>query len=148
MTSVSSQSPANTLFSSASCRYCQLFINTLNQNMMMEQFNIIDVGKTAYDVSKVRVVPTIVVENSRALSGREAFAWLKNQVESAVRGVESFGTSSAFTYIGEDRAECVMSSPFVNIEDAPEASVEQRSDRNNTEDVTAAMERLAQERKM
>ena len=75
------------------------------------------------------------------------FAWLKNQVESAVRGVESFGMSSAFTYIGEDRAECVMSSPFVNIEDAPEASREQRSDRNNTEDVTAAMERLAQERR-
>ena len=114
----------------------------------MEQFNIIDVGKTAYDVSKVRVVPTIVVENSRALSGRDAFAWLKNQVESAVHGVESFGTSSAFTYIGEDRAECIMSSNFVNIEDAPQASVEQTSGRSNTEDVTTAMERLAQERKM
>ena len=138
------EQPPNTLFSSSSCRYCKLFLTTLSANMMMEQFQVIDVEKTAFDVSKVKVVPTIVVNNNRAFSGREAFSWLQNEIANTVKGVESFGVSSAFTYIGEERAECSMSSPFVNIEDAPEATAERHSqDQSGTQDdLTTAMERL------
>lgn len=112
-------SPPNTLFSSSSCKYCILFLKELNKNFLINEFNIIDVEKTAFDVSKVKVVPTIVVNNNRALSGRDAFAWLQNQLKSGVSGVESFGISSAYTYIGTDKAECSMSSMFVDVDEAP-----------------------------
>ena len=53
---------------------------------MMNQFSIIDVEKTAFDVSKVKVVPTIIVNNNKALSGRDAFAWLQNEKKIKLRG--------------------------------------------------------------
>lgn len=140
-------SPPNTLFSSSSCKYCKLFLTTLSANMMMDQFQVIDVEKTAFDVSKVKVVPTIVVNNNRAFSGREAFSWLQNEIKNSVTGVESFGISSAYTYIGEERAECAMSTSFVKIEDSPEASAERHTkDDIRTDDVASAMERLKAER--
>lgn len=141
-------SPPNTMFSSSSCKYCKLFMNALNAHMMLEQFNIVDIEKTAFDVSKVKVVPTIVVNNNRALSGREAFAWLQNELKNAVSGVESFGTSSAFTYINEERSEFSMSSPFVNIDDTPTVSPERHSDDGNKLDLDleTAMDRLRTER--
>lgn len=143
-----SQSNTNTLFSSSSCRYCKLFMNTLNTHMMLDQFNIIDIEKTAFDVSKVRVVPTIVVNNSRALSGRDAFSWLQNEIATAVSGVESFGMSSAFSYISEERAEVTMSSTFVNIDETPTASAERAplDDGKSQGDVETAMERIKAER--
>lgn len=125
-------------------------MNTLNSSMMMDQFNIVDIHKTAFDVSKIKVVPTIVVNNSRALSGRDAFAWLQNEIKNMVSGVESFGTSSVFTYIDGDRAEYSLSSQYVSIDDAPTASSEKhandsdKSQRGN--DLQDAMERLKAER--
>lgn len=115
---------------------------------MLDQFNIIDVEKTAFDISKVKVVPTIVVNNNRALSGRDAFAWLQNELKTLVSGVESFGVSSTFTYINEERCEYTMSSPYVNINDAPTASSEKHTadtGRVNT-DIENAMDRLKAER--
>ena len=144
------KSPQNTLFSSSSCKYCQMFLSTLNKNMMLDQFNVIDVEKTPFDVSKVKVVPTIVVNNNRAFSGREAFAWLQNELKNIVKGVESFGVSSAFTYIDEDRSEVSMSSQFVDINEAPIASAEKHtvdSGRVAT-DLDSAMDRLRAERAM
>jgi hypothetical protein len=116
--------------------------------MMLDQFNVIDIEKTPFDVSKVKVVPTIVVNNNRALSGREAFAWLQNEVKNIVLGVESFGMSSAFTYIGEDRSEVSMSSPFVDINDTPTASSEKHTaDAGKVAtDLDSAMDRLRVER--
>ena len=125
-------------------------MNTLNSSMMMDQFNIVDIHKTAFDVSKIKVVPTIVVNNSRALSGRDAFAWLQNEIKNMVSGVESFGTSSVFTYIDDDRAEYSLSSQYVSIDDAPIVSSEKhandsdKSQRGN--DLQDAMERLKAER--
>lgn len=141
-------SPQNTLFSSSTCKYCKLFMNTLNKNMMLDQFNVIDVEKTPFDVSKVRVVPTIVVNNNRALSGREAFAWLQNELKNMVTGVESFGVSSAFTYIGEDRSEVSMSSQFVDINETPTASSEKHTADSGkmATDLDSAMDRLRAER--
>ena len=124
-------------------------MNTLNSAMMMDQFNIVDIHKTAFDVSKVKVVPTIVVNNNRALSGRDAFAWLQNEVKNQVSGVESFGTSSVFTYIDEDRSEYSISSPYVNIDDAPVASAEKHMSDNSKApelDLQSAMERMKAER--
>ena len=143
-------SPQNTLFSSSTCKYCQLFLSTLNKHMMLDQFNVIDVEKTPFDVSKVRVVPTIVVNNNRALSGRDAFAWLQNEVKRMVTGVESFGMSSAFTYIDGDRSEVSMSSQFVDIAETPTASSEKHSsDSDNiVSDLDSAMDRLKAERAM
>ena len=143
-------SPQNTLFSSSTCKYCQMFMNTLNKNMMLDQFNVIDVDKTPFDVSKVTVVPTIVVNNNRALSGREAFAWLQNELKTMVTGVESFGVSSAFTYIGEDRSEVSMSSQFVDINEAPTASSEKHTADSGkvATDLDSAMDRLKAERAM
>jgi hypothetical protein len=143
-------SPQNTLFSSSTCKYCQLFLNTLNKNMMLDQFSVVDIEKTPFDVSKVNVVPTIVVNNNRALSGREAFAWLQNELKNMVTGVESFGVSSAFTYIGEDRSEVSMSSHFVDINETPTASMEKHtadSGKADT-DLESAMDRLRAERAM
>lgn len=142
--------PQNTLFSCSTCTYCKLFLNTLNKHMMLDQFSVIDVEKTPFDVSKVKVVPTIVVNNNRALSGREAFAWLQNELKNMVTGVESFGVSSAFTYIGEDRSEVSMSSQFVDINEAPTASAEKHTaDSGKAEtDLDSAMERLRSERAM
>ena len=127
-----------------------MFLSTLNKNMMLDQFNVIDVEKTPFDVSKVKVVPTIVVNNNRAFSGREAFAWLQNELKNIVKGVESFGVSSAFTYIDEDRSEVSMSSQFVDINEAPIASAEKHtvdSGRVAT-DLDSAMDRLRAERAM
>jgi len=118
--------------------------------MMLEQFSVIDVEKTPFDVSKVIVVPTIVVNNNRALSGREAFAWLQNELKNMVTGVESFGVSSAFTYIGEDRSEVSMSSQFVDINETPTASSEKHTadSEKGATDLDSAMERLRSERAM
>lgn len=117
--------------------------------MLLEQFNIVDVEKTHYDVSKIKVVPTIVVNNNRAMSGRDAFAWLQNEVKNMVTGVESHGTSAAFTYLNDDRAECTMSTKFVNINDVPEASSSSTKDDNgkNT-DINTEMDRLQAERSL
>jgi glutaredoxin len=142
-------SPPNTLFSSNTCKYCRMFMNTLNTSMMMDQFNIVDIHKTAFDVSTVKVVPTIVVNNNRALSGRDAFAWLQNEIKNMVSGVESFGTSSVFTYIDDDRAEYSLSTQYVNIDDAPSASSEKHendSDNSRGSDLDDAMERLKAQR--
>lgn len=118
--------------------------------MMLDQFNVIDVEKTPFDVSKVRVVPTIVVNNNRAFSGREAFAWLQNELKKMVTGVESFGSSSAFTYIGEERSEVTMSSLFADINESPTASAEKHtSDSGKVEnDLDTAINRLKAERAM
>jgi len=126
-----------------------MFMNTLNTSMMMDQFNIVDIHKTAFDVSTVKVVPTIVVNNNRALSGRDAFAWLQNEIKNMVSGVESFGTSSVFTYIDDDRAEYSLSTQYVNIDDAPSASSEKHendSDNSRGSDLDDAMERLKAQR--
>tara|TARA_Y100000389_G_C17324028_1_gene444563 strand:+ start:567 stop:923 length:357 start_codon:yes stop_codon:yes gene_type:complete len=116
--------------------------------MMLDQFSVIDIEKTPFDVSKVQVVPTIVVNNNRALSGREAFAWLQNELKNMVTGVESFGVSSAFTYIGEDRSEFSMSSHFVDINEAPTASSEKHTADSGkaATDLDSAMDRLMAER--
>lgn len=153
------RSPRNTLFSSSACRYCQLFLKELTKNFMLDDFNVIDVEKTVFDVSKVKVVPTIVVNNNRALSGRDAFAWLENELKNQVRGVDPHGTSSVFTFIGEDRAECTMSSQFADIDEIPHepmnapdalASSSQRREatagRDTHGDIATAMERLKAER--
>ena len=116
--------------------------------MLSDKFNIIDVDKTAFDVSQVNVVPTIVVNNTNALSGRDAFSWLQNELKTMVQGVESFGISSAYTYLGEERSECAMSTNFVPIDEAPTASAERHvvDEGKSPNDIQTAMERLKAER--
>tara|TARA_Y100000992_G_scaffold284807_1_gene235251 strand:- start:717 stop:1178 length:462 start_codon:yes stop_codon:yes gene_type:complete len=148
----SNNSPPNTMFSSSSCKYCQIFLKELNKSFLINEFSIIDVEKTAFDVSKVKVVPTIIVENTRALSGRDAFSWLQNQVKNAVVGVETSGISSVFSFIENDsisHGQCVMTQNFAQIEDisneapAPDtASIKQKTDM----DISSALARLKQER--
>ena len=145
--------PANTLFSSSSCKYCALFMKQLNQNFLINDFNIIDVEKTAFDVSKVKVVPTIIVNNNRALSGRDAFAWLQNEVKNQINGVETYGISSAYTYISNDApvsAEMSMSSRFVDVNEAPEVSAERVPEKDKqsakSADLQNAVDRLKAER--
>ncbi len=116
---------------------------------MMNQFSIIDVEKTAFDVSKVKVVPTIIVNNNKALSGRDAFAWLQNEIKNQVTGVESFGISSSYTYITSDaptNSEFSMSSRFVDIDEAPTASAERVPETEKAADLQSAMDRLKLER--
>lgn len=145
-----SNSSQNTLFSSSTCKYCQLFMSTLNKHMMLDQFNIVDIHKTPFDVSKIKVVPTIVVNNSRVLSGRDAFSWLQNELKNMVSGVESYGVSATFTYINEERSEYSMSSPYVDINDAPIVTPETHSSDTGkgTSDLDSAMDRLKAERSM
>jgi glutaredoxin len=140
--------PQNTLFSSSTCNYCKLFMKELNKNMMIDQFNIVDIEKTPFDVSKIQVVPTIVVNNNRVLAGRNAFAWLQNELKNMVTGVETFGVSSAFTYVDEKRGEYSMSSPYIDIQDTPTVTTEKHvSDSNKPDlDIESAMSRLQQER--
>lgn len=114
--------PPNTLFSSHDCKYCNLFLRELTKNNMLDSFNVVDVVKTPVDVSKVKVVPTIVINHQRVMSGREAFAWLENEKKGLVLGVSNYdvkdgfgGASSAFTYIEGDSAETVMSGAFSDI---------------------------------
>jgi glutaredoxin len=114
--------PPHTLFLSHDCRYCKLFLKELTKHNMIDSFNVVDVIKTPVDISKVKVVPTIVVNHQRVMSGREAFAWLENEKKGAVLGVVNYdvkngfgGASSAFTYIEGDSAENVMSSAFSDI---------------------------------
>ena len=125
--------PPNTLFSSHECKYCKLFLTELTKHNMLDNFNVVDVIKTPVDVSKVRVVPTIVINHQRVMSGRDAFAWLENEKKGLVQGVinydvkDGFGyASSAFTYIEGDSAETVMSGAFSDI------PVEERATTANT----------------
>ena len=99
-------------------------------------------------MSKVKVVPTIVVNNNRALSGRDAFAWLQNEMKNVISGVESFGTSSAYTYIEEERSEYSISSPYVSIDQSPVASPERHTmdEGKSLGDLETAMDRLKAER--
>lgn len=106
-----------------------MFLQELNKAGLLESFTVIDVLKTPMDVSKVRVVPTIVLNHQRVLSGREAFGWLQNEKKNTIGGVESQdvkggfgGTSSVFSYIeGENAFETSMSTSFTALED-PEPS--------------------------
>lgn len=137
----------HTLFSSTKCKYCQLFLQTLNKHMMMDQFNVIDIDRTTYDVSKVKVVPTIIVTNNKALSGRDAFSWLQHEIDTSVSSVETYGTSSQYLYVGEDRAEFAMSSQFVPIEESEMIpQVESKPVSNKEADLADAMARLKSER--
>ena len=118
----SDNQPPNTLFSSHECKYCKLFLNELTKNDLLDSFNIVDVMKTPVDVSRVKVVPTIVINHQRVMSGRDAFAWLENEKKGLVFGVNNYevkggfcGASSAYTYIDGDSAENVMSGAFSDI---------------------------------
>ena len=114
--------PPNTLFSSHECRYCKLFLAELTKNQLLDSFNVVDVLRTPIDVSKVKVVPTIVINHQKVLSGRDAFAWLENEKKGIVLGVNNYdvkdgfgGASSAFTYIDGESSENVMSGVFSEI---------------------------------
>lgn len=114
--------PPNTLFSSHDCKYCKLFLRELTANELLDSFNIVDVLKTPIDVSKVKVVPTIVINHQRVMSGRDAFAWLENEKKNTVFGVTNSdvkdgfsGASSAFSYIEGDSSENVISGSFSDI---------------------------------
>lgn len=135
----------HTLFSSSSCKYCVMFLKELNKHSMMALFNVIDIEKTAFDVSKVRSVPTIIVDNNRALTGRDAFAWLLHRISNEVSGVE--GTSSHFSFIEGDGSgyECASSMSFAHISDIKEAAPEV-ADTAGTVDVQTAFDRLKAER--
>ena len=112
---------------------------------MLDSFNVVDVLKTPIDVSKVRVVPTIVINHQRVLSGRDAFAWLENEKKDIVLGVSNYevkngfgGASSAFTYIEGDSAETVMSTAFSDIP-IDERSVVDTASNSNFESPTGSL---------
>jgi glutaredoxin len=114
--------PPHTLFSSHECKYCKLFLKELTTTNLIDSFNIVDVMKTPTDVSKVKVIPTIVINHQRVLSGRDAFSWLQNEKKNIVLGVNNYdvkdgfaGASSAYTYIDEQVSENVMSGAFAEI---------------------------------
>lgn len=142
------ESLENTLFSSSVCKYCTMFLNELNKNFMIDKFNVIDIDKTAFDVSKIKVVPTIVINNNRVFSGREAFSWLLNEIKVQVSAVETFGTSSVFTYIDTEKAECTMSSQFSDIEEPIVTTTDRNTDKSMPVDLSAELSKLKIDRSL
>lgn len=120
--------PAHTLFTSTKCRYCTMLLDEINRAGMISEFAIVDVLKTPMDVSRVRVVPTVIANHQKVLAGREAFVWLANERRNAVLpsadhtpGCKTDGfapLSNTFSFI-EDRDEDVtpVSSSFTSIRD-------------------------------
>lgn len=107
---------AHTLFVRSNCKYSQIFLNTIEQNDMKNEFRIVDIDKNIIDHSRIKSVPTLIADHQQFLSGREAFAWLMNKVSSVIQpivysdnkgGFESM--SSNYAYL--DNAE---SSPISN----------------------------------
>lgn len=111
-----------------------MLLDEINRAGMISEFAIVDVLKTPIDVSRVRVVPTVIANHQKVFAGRDAFVWLANERRNAVlpatdhtTGCKSEGfapMSDTFSFI-EDRGEDVtpVSSAFTSIRD-----FEQRGD--------------------
>ena len=148
--------PPNTLFSSHQCRYCKIFLSEITRLNIIDTFNIVDVLRTPMDTSKVKVVPTIVINNQRVLSGRDAFAWLENEKKNIVIGVDATdvkdgfaGASTAFTFINDDSKQSAMSCSFseISIEDRVNTNKHVNIDNSNIQ-IQDRMEALKKERNL
>ena len=122
-----------------------MFLNELNKHSMIDQFNVVDVEKTAFDVSKVKSVPTIIVDNNRALGGRDAFAWLMNRISTEVVGVDSRGSAFAFIEGEGTGYECATLN-YSQIGDVREAAPERAAGGDAPPDIQTALDRLKAER--
>lgn len=146
--------PPHTLFSSHQCRYCKIFLSEITRLNIIDTFNIVDVLRTPMDTSKIKVVPTIVINNQRVLSGRDAFAWLENEKKNIVIGVDATdvkdgfaGASTAFTFISDDSAQSAMSCSFsdISIEDRTSTNNHENTDNSNMQ-IQDRMDALKKER--
>lgn len=91
---------------SSKCKYCAIFLTKLNEHGLLEEVDIIDVLKTPIDVSKVRSVPTMVVDGQQVLVGRDAFGWLLRRIKSIpVDYMNSDDMGCAFAYIPPGQAQ-------------------------------------------
>ena len=113
---------------------------------MMDQFNVVDVEKTAFDVSKVKSVPTIIVDNNRALSGRDAFAWLMNAITNEVVGMDTAGSAFAYIEEGVDSGYECATMGFTHIGDVKEATPEGDTVDSPPGDIQVALDKLKADR--
>lgn len=126
------------LFMSSKCRYCGLFLAKLNEHNLLDEVDIIDVLKTPIDVSKVRSVPTMVIDGQRVAVGREAFGWLLRRIKSipidcmsseemgcaftyvsdaAGRDDQAYGATTSVTHVGLDTPEPPLSESLPSVDD-------------------------------
>lgn len=106
----------HTLFIKQNCRYCALLRASLDDAGLMGDFAIVDVDVTPVNPQQVSHVPTIVADRQRAMSGRDAFAWAQDYINSSPQCM----TSSS---IGKCTGWESMSSTFAFIDGEADANV-------------------------
>jgi hypothetical protein len=71
----------HTLFIRPDCQYCKLFVQQLDNSELKSLVNIVNVQTTPVDPRQIHAVPAIVVSQQMLYVGRDAFAWLVNEVK-------------------------------------------------------------------
>lgn len=67
------------------CEFSKLFMRSLSGTDVERFFSVIDVREQPVDPAKVHSVPTIVVNHNTMYVGRDAFAWLLNELKHAIK---------------------------------------------------------------
>lgn len=85
----------HTLFVKPDCQYCQLFLTQLSNTDLERMISVVDVVKTPVDPRQVHAVPSIVVERQTLYVGRDAFAWLLQELKRSLLPAMCAYTSGA-----------------------------------------------------
>jgi hypothetical protein len=73
------------IFVRKDCEFSNLFVRSIRGTDVERFFSIIDVQEQPVDPKKVHSVPTIVVNHNTMYVGRDAFAWLLNELKHAIK---------------------------------------------------------------
>ena len=157
-------SEAHTLFVSSTCKYCSLFIKLINDSGITGEFRIVDIHNSPVDMSRIRVIPSIIADHQHLFSGRDAFSWLQNKIKDQIHpvlysnGKNGFDKmSQLYAYIDDESPQHLTNSNLSCVYSSIEgSSVNQDTNVHNrsTEvsekhrQLDGAMERLLAEREV
>ena len=135
----------HTIFMRKDCNNCNLFTKHLIGTDLERMFNIVDVERNPVDPRQVHSVPTIVVDHNTVYVGRDAFAWLLNELKRAITPMAcAYAGAMPAALDGSDACLLPMaSSKFGEPEKIPESSADASA---ATESLEARLSRMKQER--
>lgn len=141
---VAAQKP-HLLFVKRECQFCALFTKHLNGTDIERLFNIVDVKEHPVDARQVHSVPTIVVDRATVYVGRDAFAWLINEVKKSIMPISS-GYSDGMAPASIDGNESFLAPMSASNFSEPDVNTSHGDSNAATETVEARLDRMKQER--
>lgn len=155
---MSETSAPHTLFIKASCRYCTLMKNSLEDAGLLGEFSVVDVSVTPVNPRQISHVPTIIADHQHKLVGRDAFAWVADYINKSPQCMMTSSSgkctgwdsmSSHFTFIDgqteTDRTNSSMSAVYSTFSDET-PKVEVQPNTQNGDRLTDAFSKLQDER--